>query len=94
MHEKVTLKSGEVMTRIEALLRDWAGSKDPQKQIALVQYGFGKPVDKIETNLIPGTTLVLHFAHERARIERHEALADVPAVNGEGAHTRLLTDGE
>jgi hypothetical protein len=83
-HEKVTL-NGEVLTRIEVILRDWAGSKDPQKQIALVQYGFGKPVDKIETNLIPGTTLLLHFAHERPGWQQ-------PAVNGEGTRRPLLPD--
>jgi len=41
-HERVTV-DGEVMTRLEVILRDWAGSKDAQKQIALVQYGYGKP---------------------------------------------------
>jgi hypothetical protein len=41
-HENVTV-DGEVMTRLEVILRDWAGSKDAQKQIALVQYGYGKP---------------------------------------------------
>ena len=55
---------GEILTRLEVILRDWAGSKDAQKQIALVQYGYGKPVDKIETNLTPGTVLQLHYAHE------------------------------
>jgi hypothetical protein len=52
------------MTRIEVILRDWAGSKDAQKQIALVQYGYGKPPDKIETNLAPKTILRLYFDHE------------------------------
>ena len=53
------------MTRLEVILRDWAGSRDPQKQIALVQYGFGKPSDKVEaTGLENKTVLRLHFAHE------------------------------
>ena len=53
------------MTRLEVILRDWAGSKDAQKQIALVQYGFGKPPDKIEaTGLENKPVLRLHFAHE------------------------------
>jgi hypothetical protein len=62
-HEKVTLDD-EVLTRLEVILRDWASSKDAQKQIALVQYGYGKPVDKIETNLAPTTTLRLFYGHE------------------------------
>ena len=37
--------------RVECILRDWSESKDVQKQIAFVQYGYGKPPDKIETNL-------------------------------------------
>ncbi len=90
MHEKVTL-NGEVLTRIEVILRDWAGSKDPQKQIALVQYGFGKPVDKIETTGLEGkTTLILHYAHERAAIER-AAMEQQSAVNGEGHSQALAT---
>jgi len=50
-HEKITDANGEVMTRVECILRDWSESKDVQKQIAFVQYGYGKPPDKIETNL-------------------------------------------
>jgi hypothetical protein len=89
-HEKVII-NGEVMTRIEVILRDWSESKDPQKQIALVQYGFGKPVDKLETTGLENkTTLVLHWAHERERVEGTGD--DAPAVNG--AHTPLLTDAE
>jgi hypothetical protein len=62
------------MTRIENILRDWAGSKDAQKQIALVQYAYGKPADKIETNLAPRTVLRLYYDHQRP----------ITAVNGEG----------
>ena len=44
-HEKITDGNGEVMTRVERILRDWSESKDVQKQIAFVQYGYGKPVE-------------------------------------------------
>jgi hypothetical protein len=73
-HERVVTLNGEVMTRLEVILRDWAGSKDVQKQIALVQYGYGKPVDRIETNALePKTTLRLYYAHERPDLlEPHE----------------------
>lgn len=68
-HEKVTLDD-EVLTRLEVILRDWASSKDVQKQIALVQYRYGKPVDKIETNLEPRTTLRLFSGHESPAFDR------------------------
>jgi len=79
---------GEVMTRIEVILRDWAGSKDAQKQIALVQYGYGKPPDKIETNLAPRTLLRLYYAHERPGWQQPDG--PINAVNGEGTRRPLL----
>ncbi len=61
-HEKVTY-DGEVMTRVERILRDWSESKDVQKQIAFVQYGYGKPVDRVELDeLAPKTILPLWMA--------------------------------
>jgi hypothetical protein len=78
---------GEVMTRLEVILRDWAGSKDAQKQIAFVQYGYGKPVDKIETTGLENkTTLRLYFAHEEpGYFDKHPDKR--PAVGG-----RILPD--
>jgi len=34
---------GRMITTVEALLRDWATSDEFKKQLAFVQYGFGKP---------------------------------------------------
>ena len=63
-NERITL-DGESLTRLEVILRDWSTSKDVQKQIALVQYGYGKPVDRIETTGLEfKPVLRLHFAHE------------------------------
>jgi hypothetical protein len=67
-NERVVTLDGEVMTRLEVILRDWAGSKDAQKQIALVQYGYGKPPDKIETNLAPRTVLRLYYPQRETRL--------------------------
>jgi len=51
------------MTRVERILRDWSESKDVQKQIAFVQYGYGKPVDRVELDeLAPKTILPLWMA--------------------------------
>jgi hypothetical protein len=89
-HERVTL-DGEVMTRLEVILRDWAGSKDAQKQIALVQYGYGKPPDKIETNLAPITTLRLYYAHERPGWQHPDGPV---ALDGQHAGRLGLSDRE
>jgi hypothetical protein len=91
--EKVTI-DGEVLTRLEVIVRDWAGSKDPQKQLALVQYGFGKPPDKIEaTGLENKTQLILHYAHER-RGELQQPDEPTTAVNGEGTRRLALPDAD
>jgi hypothetical protein len=90
-HERITV-DGEVMTRLEVILRDWAGSKDAQKQIALVQYGYGKPPDKIETNLPPGTVLRLYWPNERPDLLQPGG--PINAVNGEGTRRPLLSDAE
>ena len=92
-HERVTL-DGEVMTRLEVILRDWAGSKDAQKQIALIQYGYGKPPDKIETNLAPKTILRLYYAHERPDLGWQQPDGPIIAVSGEGTRRPLLPDAD
>ena len=72
-HEKITDANGEVMTRVECILRDWSESKDVQKQIAFVQYGYGKPVDRVELDgLQPKTVLRLYYSHEQQPDERPE----------------------
>jgi hypothetical protein len=64
-HEKITDKDGELMMRVEAILRSWTTSKQPVLQLAFIAYCYGKPPDKIETeSLQPGTVLRLHFANE------------------------------
>ena len=77
------------MTRIENILRDWAGSKDAQKQIALVQYGFGKPADKIEGELTTKKAITLYYHHERPDFQQPDG--PITAVNGEGTRRPLLT---
>jgi hypothetical protein len=92
-HERVTV-DGEVMTRLEVILRDWAGSKDAQKQIALVQYGYGKPVDKIETTGLENkTTVVVHYGNERPDLFARSR-GTINAVNGEGTRRPLLPDAD
>ena len=90
--EKVTL-DGESLTRLEHILRDWSTSKDVQKQIALVQYGYGKPVDRIETTgLESKPVLRLHYAHEEPGWQPPDR--PIIAVNGEGTRRPLLADAD
>jgi hypothetical protein len=65
-HEKITDKDGGLMTRVEAILRGWATSKQPVLQLAFIAYCYGKPPEKLETTGLENkTTLILHYAHER-----------------------------
>jgi hypothetical protein len=64
-HEKVD-KDGELMTRVEAILRNWTTSKQPVLQLAFIAYCYGKPPEKLETTGLENkTTLILHYPHER-----------------------------
>jgi hypothetical protein len=90
-NERINLDDGEVITRLEVILRDWSTSKDLQKQIALVQYGYGKPPEKIEaTGLEDKPTLILHYAHERPDLLQPDG--PIIGVNGEGTRKPLLPD--
>jgi hypothetical protein len=71
--EIVINADGEKMTCLEAIVRSWAKSSDPQLQRAFIEYGFGKVPDKLETDALePKQTLVLHFDHEREKVEREQ----------------------
>jgi hypothetical protein len=47
LHEKVLGPDGNMITRVEALLRSWLRSKNPLLQRALIEYAFGKVPDKV-----------------------------------------------
>ena len=87
-------KNGKTLrvSAAEAMVRHAVRSKDPALMRLAFEYAFGKVPDRIETTGIEGkTTLVLHFAHERSRVEAEQN----SAINGgEGAHRPLLTNGE
>jgi len=77
----ITDNDGNPMTVAESILRSWANSKEVALQKAFIEYCYGKPPEKLEaTGIEGGTTLILHFAHERARVEalaaNGEAVAD------------------
>jgi len=43
-------KDANAMNYVEAILRDWMTSKSFQKQLAFIQYAFGKVPEKLEVN--------------------------------------------
>jgi hypothetical protein len=49
MREDITIEeTEETISTIENILRDWTKSKDIKKQIAAVEYAYGKVPDKLE----------------------------------------------
>jgi len=46
--EVVVNEDGSTMTMIESIVRDWMTSKSFRKQLAAIQYGFGKVPEKLE----------------------------------------------
>lgn len=51
-HENVTNAKGETVTVVEAVLRQWAASKDPRLQMQFVEVAYGKaPQDEIRHNI-------------------------------------------
>jgi hypothetical protein len=69
--EETTDSKGNVMTRIELVLRRLADSSDPHALRIFLEYGFGRPVDRVEVDgLRPKTTLRLFFAHEELGFDK------------------------
>jgi hypothetical protein len=86
-------KNGKTLrvSAAEAMVRHATRSKDPALFRLAFEYAYGKVPDKIETTGLEGkTTLILHFQHERKAVEAEQN----SAINSEGAHRPLLTNGE
>ena len=102
-HETTTDKNGNVITIAERILRSWAESKEPMLQRSFIEYCYGKPPDKIETNALePKPVLRLYFAHEEPGYF-DKKFGDCPVVtgilpdsasNGEGTCRPLLPDAD
>ena len=88
-HETTTDKNGNVITIAERILRSWAESKEPMLQRSFIEYCYGKPPDKIETNLAPKTILRLHYAHEFPDWQQPDGPI-IAVNNGEGTRRPLL----
>ena len=87
--EETTDSKGNVMTRIEHVLRKLAASSDPQALRIFLEYGFGRPVDRLEVDEVqPKPTLILHYAHERPDLV--QPAGQIKAVNGAVTRRPLL----
>lgn len=53
-HEELELKDGRKIQVVEAVLRAWAKSPEPQLQKAFIEYAFGKVPDKVHVGDIDG----------------------------------------
>lgn len=50
-YEPLDIRSDpDAMNHLEDILRDWMTSRNFQKQLAFIQYAFGKVPDKLEVN--------------------------------------------
>ncbi len=64
---------GNTLTVAEAVLRKLVQSDDARSLQIFLEYGYGKPPDRLETTgLENNKTLVLHFGHEKEKVEREQ----------------------
>ncbi len=75
--ETVIDERGIPMTCAEAVLRSWARSSEPALQRAFVEYAFGRVPDRLDCETLENkTTLILHYGHEKERLEREGLLGN------------------
>jgi hypothetical protein len=80
-YEEVVNK-GESFTTLELIFRDWASSKMFEKQLAFVQYGFGKVPDKLladnhDVSIIVNWDKVITATEVRREMEEEQADLDL-----------------
>lgn len=56
--------SGNVVTIVEAILRQWAQSKNPQLQRAFIEVAFGKVPDNVDIDGVH--RVIIEYADDRA----------------------------
>jgi hypothetical protein len=75
--EKVVDSEGNTVMCVEAVLRSWAKSSEPQLQRAFIEYAFGKVPEKLDCETLENKqTLILHYGHQKEEIERDRLLRD------------------
>jgi hypothetical protein len=74
--EKVKDSNGNTLTVAEAVLRKLVQSNESRALQIFLEYAYGAPPTKIETTGFENKTLILHFAHEREKVERERLLGN------------------
>lgn len=65
--EELQSTDGDVITRIEALLRVMSTSRNPADRKTFLEYAFGKPKDEVELNGGNALTVVIKKASDASR---------------------------
>ena len=87
-------KDGLAMSRAEAILRDWFSSKNFQKQLAAMQYAFGKVPDKIQLN-DERSVIIVEWEEEETMVALEELYNKANLLeNGDNGNTGGNTEGE
>jgi hypothetical protein len=75
-HEEATKSNGQplvidghVVTVAEAIMRQWATSKDPRLVQAFIQYAFGKVPDKQELTGRDGAAVTLKVVYDHKEVK-------------------------
>ena len=58
------------ITTVEGILRSWAASREPTLQRAFIEYGFGKPPEKVEAEGLEPKTMVIQVVTNTPVAER------------------------
>jgi len=85
-HEEVTNSKGDTVTVTEAILRQWAASKDPRLQMYFFEVAYGKVPNENKTE-ISGTVKQKHSIDENQAGTIFDILASVGAIKSDAGDT-------
>ena len=63
------LPNGKQVTTVELILRSWSQSQDPRKQLAFVEYAYGKVPQQTEVTGKDGGPVVIKVIYDDAKAE-------------------------
>ena len=86
-------EDGTPMTLIESIVRDWMTSKSFRKQLAAIQYGFGKVPEKLEVER-NASKIVIRWTEMDEDPEYIEDEGDVPLLEPAGFSINPALGGE
>ena len=82
-NEVLTSADGTIsITRVQAILRDWMTSKDPRKQLAFIEYAFGKVPASVELKL-DETSIDSAIKRELEKLAANREAGDAGTAEGD-----------